>query len=70
MFLATDLYYPSGSQYSIKSTDLAVHITWMDTVNAKLPDGSKYFIEIGHNGNGNIEVKTSLLEVVLNFNSM
>ncbi|EHL02098.1 hypothetical protein M7I_1877 [Glarea lozoyensis 74030] len=55
MFLITDLYYPSGSQYAVKPTDLAVHVDWMDTVNAKLPPGSKYFIEIGHNGNGNIE---------------
>jgi hypothetical protein len=57
MFLITDLYYPSGSQYAVKPTDLAVHLDWMDTVNEKLPPGSKYFIEIGHNGNGNIEVK-------------
>jgi hypothetical protein len=57
MFLVTDLYSPAGAEYSIKPTDLAQHITWMASVNAKLPGGSNYFIEIGHNGNGNIEVQ-------------
>lgn len=58
MFLTTELYSPTGSEYLIGSKDLAQHITWMATVNSKLPAGSDYFVEVGHNGNGNIEVGT------------
>jgi len=56
MFLESDIYSPAGNTFQIKPADLAQHVTWMKTVNAKLPSGSNYFIEIAHNGNGNIEV--------------
>ncbi|CAG8981997.1 hypothetical protein HYALB_00004864 [Hymenoscyphus albidus] len=55
MFLVTELYSPAGTEYIIGPTDLAQHIPWMVTINNSLPKGSSYFIEIGHNGNGNIE---------------
>ncbi|RDL38733.1 Uncharacterized protein BP5553_03073 [Venustampulla echinocandica] len=55
MFLITELYSPEGAEFGITPDDLAQHITWMKTINAKLPAGSSYMIEIGHNGNGNIE---------------
>jgi hypothetical protein len=29
--------------------------SWTDEINAKMPAGSSYFVEVGHNGNGNIE---------------
>jgi hypothetical protein len=32
----------------------------METMNAKLNPGSDWWMEIGHNGNGNIEVRASL----------
>jgi hypothetical protein len=39
----------------------------MQTVNKKLPAGSNWVIEVGHNGNGNVEVcfPTSTLELRL-----
>jgi hypothetical protein len=36
--------------------DLDALVTWMPTVRAKLNPGSDWFVEVGHNGNGNIEV--------------
>ncbi|KAH7372093.1 hypothetical protein BKA64DRAFT_767725 [Cadophora sp. MPI-SDFR-AT-0126] len=52
MFLTTAIY--SGGLFRIEAADLAAHVSWMAAVNAKLPQGSNYTIEIGHNGNGNI----------------
>lgn len=54
MFLTTAIY--SGGLFRIEAADLAAHISWMASVNAKLPAGSNYTIEVGHNGNGNIGV--------------
>lgn len=56
MFLVSDIYSPAGTTYQVTTADLAQHKTWVATVNTKLPTGSSYFIEIAHNGNGNIEV--------------
>jgi hypothetical protein len=56
MFLESDIYSPNGTTYQVTPDDLAEHITFMKTINAKLPAGSDWFIEVGHNGNGNIEV--------------
>ena len=67
MFLESDIYSPAGTTFQITPADLAQHVTWMGTVNAKLNAGSDYFVEVGHNGNGNIEVfyliLTSFLKV-------
>ncbi len=54
MFLTTAIY--SGGTFRIEAGDLIPHISWMASVNAKLPLGSNYTIEVGHNGNGNIGV--------------
>lgn len=51
----TDIYSPNGTQFRIRPADLAAHITWMTNINSRLPAGSSYFIELGHNGNGDIE---------------
>lgn len=56
MFLESDIYDPINTTYRIGTADLANHITFMSTINAKLNPGSEWWIEIGHNGNGNIEV--------------
>lgn len=58
MFLQTPLYTPKGQSYRCTPEDLSLHVDWQATVNAKLPKGSEYFIEIGHNGNGDIEAAT------------
>ena len=63
MFLATDIYSPAGTSYQVLPEDLDSHIDWVKDINGRLPKGSNYFIEIGHNGNGNIEVKTIVLIV-------
>ncbi|TVY39443.1 hypothetical protein LSUB1_G004310 [Lachnellula subtilissima] len=55
MFLESDIYSPNGTTFQITPADLAQHVTWTATVNAKLNAGSNYFVEVGHNGNGNIE---------------
>jgi hypothetical protein len=60
MFLESDIYSPTNTTYQVTPADLAVHVTWMATLNKALNKGSNYFMEIGHNGNGNIEVCHSL----------
>lgn len=59
MFLITELYSPKGGEYMLKPDDLDQYIPWQEKINAKLPTGSSYMIEIGHNGNGNIEVTST-----------
>lgn len=59
MFLESDIYSPSGTTYRIGAADLAEHITFTKTINSKLNPGSNWFIEVGHNGNGNIEKSDS-----------
>jgi hypothetical protein len=56
MFLESDIYSPAGTVYQLTTADLNAHKTWQATVNTKLPAGSNYFMEIAHNGNGNIIV--------------
>jgi hypothetical protein len=55
MFLESDIYSPAGTTFQVTPADLAQHITWAATVNSRLPSGSSWFMEVGHNGNGNIE---------------
>ncbi|PYH41936.1 putative extracellular serine-rich protein [Aspergillus saccharolyticus JOP 1030-1] len=55
MFLETDIYYPNGTTFRITTNDLAGITSWVPQINAKMPSGSSYFVEVGHNGNGNIE---------------
>jgi hypothetical protein len=60
MFMTSDIYYPGGTELRIDSNDMTTFKNWITTINAKLPSGSSYVPEIGHNGNGNIEVSTNL----------
>ncbi|KAF2177700.1 hypothetical protein K469DRAFT_742439 [Zopfia rhizophila CBS 207.26] len=62
MFLETPLYRPQGQSYRCKPDDLSLHVDWQTQMNAKMPKGSEYFIEIGHNGNGDIEAATDTSE--------
>ncbi|KAF8858726.1 hypothetical protein BDZ45DRAFT_704640 [Acephala macrosclerotiorum] len=52
MFLTSPIY--SDGTFRVGPADLVPHITWMAAVNAKLPTGSNWTMEVGHNGNGNI----------------
>lgn len=58
MHLATALYYPNTSTFRIRASDLDAHKTWQADLNSRLPAGSNYFVEIGHNGNGDIDNAT------------
>ncbi|KAF2268322.1 hypothetical protein CC78DRAFT_576331 [Lojkania enalia] len=62
MFLETPLYRPQGQSYRCKPDDLTMHVDWQTDVNKRMPKGSEYFIEIGHNGNGDIEAATDTEE--------
>ncbi|OWP04291.1 hypothetical protein B2J93_9359 [Marssonina coronariae] len=55
MFLESDIYSPAGQTYRITTADLDQHVTWTRDLNSRMSTGSSYFMEIGHNGNGNIE---------------
>ncbi|BCS22373.1 putative extracellular serine-rich protein [Aspergillus puulaauensis] len=55
MFLETDIYSPAGQIFRIGTADLDGITSWLPTIRGKLNAGSTYFVEIGHNGNGNIE---------------
>ncbi|KAI8664211.1 hypothetical protein NCS55_00929200 [Fusarium keratoplasticum] len=52
--LATGLYLPAGEEFKIRTDDLEGHVTWQTSLNARLPAGSDYWLEMAHNGNGDI----------------
>ncbi|KAF2468683.1 putative extracellular serine-rich protein [Lindgomyces ingoldianus] len=58
VFLETELYQ-TNKAYRLKPADFEEHVAWMKELNGKLPAGSNYVIELGHNGNGNIEAAVS-----------
>jgi hypothetical protein len=53
--LATELYQPEGERFRTRPSDMAAHVAWQKSLNARLPAGSNYLVELGHNGNGDIE---------------
>lgn len=55
MHLATYLYIPDGGRFRVRPSDMAAHVAWQADLNSRLPAGSSFTIEIGHNGNGDIE---------------
>ncbi|KAI5206725.1 hypothetical protein E4T39_02394 [Aureobasidium subglaciale] len=52
--LNTALYSPSNALFRLRAADLQAIKDWMPELNSRLPAGSNYFMELGHNGNGNI----------------
>jgi hypothetical protein len=54
-FLISDIYQPAGTTFQWTPADLSQHVTWQANVNSRLPAGSSWFMEVAHNGNGNIE---------------
>lgn len=50
------VYQPAGTTFQWIPSDLSQHVTWQANVNSRLPAGSSWFMEVAHNGNGNIEV--------------
>lgn len=59
MHLETGLYYPNNTNFRIRTRDLDAHKAWQTNINTRLAAGSNYFVEIGHNGNGDIDNATS-----------
>ncbi|PMD48386.1 hypothetical protein L207DRAFT_575058 [Hyaloscypha variabilis F] len=56
MFLETPIYASDPiTNYRVTAADVQHHIGVMQTINKKLPAGSNWVIEVGHNGNGNVE---------------
>ncbi|GLB04013.1 hypothetical protein AtubIFM57258_009729 [Aspergillus tubingensis] len=55
MFLETDIYKPNGTTFRITPADLDGIANWLPEINGKMNAGSNYYVEVGHNGNGNIE---------------
>ncbi|KAF2760099.1 hypothetical protein EJ05DRAFT_498070 [Pseudovirgaria hyperparasitica] len=56
VFLYTELFKPNTSSFRVRTADLDNLRDWIPVMNAKLPAGSSYFVELGYNGNGNIEL--------------
>jgi hypothetical protein len=52
--LTSAMYSPSGKKFRLRPADLVSHVAWMKTINSRMPAGSDYWIELGHNGNGDI----------------
>ncbi|CAD0114117.1 unnamed protein product [Aureobasidium uvarum] len=52
--LNTALYQPTDALFRLRAADLQNIANWMPQLNSRLPFGSNYFMELGHNGNGNI----------------
>jgi hypothetical protein len=62
--LDTDIYVapsdPSGIRTRITTADLDNHITWTSTFQATLNPGSQFNLEIGFNGNGNMDYVSNI----------
>jgi len=54
ILLSTGLYRPEGQTFRLRTSDLDAHKSWQSAVNSRLPSGSKFFLEMGYNGNGDI----------------
>lgn len=54
ILLSTDVYRPVGQSFRLRPSDLDAHNLWQTSINSRLPSGSKLFIEMGYNGNGDI----------------
>jgi hypothetical protein len=52
--LTTAMYSPADKRYRLIPEDLVNHVAWTKDINGRMPAGSDYFIELGHNGNGDI----------------
>lgn len=56
--LPTSLYSPKDSIFRARPGDMAAHVSWTQAINRRMPSGSSYFIELAHNGNGDILAAT------------
>jgi len=52
--LTTTMYSPPDKDFRLRPADLVNLVSWMKNINGRMPSGSNYFVELGHNGNGDI----------------
>lgn len=52
--LSTGMYKPAGKLFRLRPADLQAHVTWTTNINTRMPAGSRFFVELAHNGNGDI----------------
>jgi hypothetical protein len=65
MHLGTTLFSPANApDFRLRVDDLKNLVTWQANINTRLPAGSKYFLEIGHNGNGDIQAAVNISDPV------
>ncbi|CAI6080381.1 unnamed protein product [Clonostachys chloroleuca] len=68
MQLSTEMFYPTNiPEVKIGITDLEAHVDWQTSINSRLPAGSDFWLEIGHNGNGDI-INSTLTDDDMNTN--
>ncbi|CEJ90078.1 hypothetical protein VHEMI05886 [[Torrubiella] hemipterigena] len=53
--LYTTMFEPKNKEFKIDTKDLDVIVSWQKDINKRMPPGSDFRLEFGHNGNGNIE---------------
>jgi hypothetical protein len=53
--LKTAIYLGSGTTFRVRPEDMQAHVTWQANMNTRLAAGSNYTIELGHNGDYDIE---------------
>ncbi|GAB7362479.1 hypothetical protein MBLNU230_g2801t1 [Neophaeotheca triangularis] len=58
MHLNTDLYLPQGATFRLRPEDMDAHLSWQQDLNRRMPEGSRFFLDIAHNGNGDIIYST------------
>ena len=52
--LTSAMYSPKDKRFRLRPEDLVSHVAWTKDINSRMPAGSDYFVELGHNGNGDI----------------
>ncbi|KAH7120670.1 hypothetical protein EDB81DRAFT_666687 [Dactylonectria macrodidyma] len=60
--LSTGLYYPANQEFKLRTGDLNAHIAWQNDINPRLPAGSDFWLELAHNGNGDLIAATAISE--------
>jgi hypothetical protein len=63
--LTTTVYDPPNKDFRLRTSDLEAHVSWMKNINGRMPAGSNYFVELGHNGNGDIIAATAADDATL-----
>ncbi|SPO06303.1 related to extracellular serine-rich protein [Cephalotrichum gorgonifer] len=56
--LDTPMFWPTDEVFRTVVEDFEIHKAWQVDINARLPEGSDYFMDLCHNGNGDIIVAT------------